>query len=83
MASGVYSTANLTGSRSGGGLASAWAVAHYLGEEGYLRIVGKIMEARDRLIAGIDAIPGLSVWGEPHAYIIAYGAGRDRHLRRR
>ena len=29
--SGVYSTANLTGSRSGGGLASAWAVAHYLG----------------------------------------------------
>ena len=72
--SGVYSTANLTGSRSGGGLASAWAVARYLGEEGYLRIVGKIMEARDRLIAGIDAIPGLSVWGEPHAYIIAYGA---------
>ena len=72
--SGVYSTANLTGSRSGGGLASAWAVTRYLGEEGYLRIVGKILTARDSLVAGIDAIPGLSVWGEPHAYLVAYGS---------
>ena len=72
--SGVYSTANLTGSRSGGGLASAWAVAHYLGEAGYLRIVGKILKARDALVAGIGAIPELSVWGEPHAYLIAYGS---------
>ena len=72
--SGVYSTANLTGSRSGGGVASAWAVAHYLGEAGYLRIVGKILAARDALVAGIDAIPELSVLGEPHAYLIAYGS---------
>ncbi len=72
--SGVYSTTNLTGSRSGGGLASAWAVAHYLGEEGYLHIVDKILKARDSLVAGLNAIPGLSVWGEPHAYLIAYGS---------
>jgi len=72
--SGVYSTANLTGSRSGGGVASAWAVAHYLGEEGYLRLVGVILKARDSIATGIAAIPGLRVWGEPHAYMIAYGS---------
>jgi glutamate/tyrosine decarboxylase-like PLP-dependent enzyme len=72
--SGTYSTANITGSRSGGGIASAWAVMSYLGEEGYLRIVGSILEARDRMVTGIGAIDGLEVNGEPHAYILTFGS---------
>ena len=71
---GIYATANLTASRSGGGIASAWAVLHYLGEEGYLRIAREILETRGRLIAGINAIDGLEVLGRPDAYLIAFGS---------
>ena len=72
--SGMYSTQNITGSRSGGGVASAWAVMQYLGEEGYLKIVGAILDIRRRLIAGIGSIDGLEVWGGPDAYLIAFGS---------
>lgn len=73
--SGLYSTQNMMGSRSGGGLASAWAVLHYLGEKGYLDIVGKVLDVKERFIDGIRAIDGLEIWGEPHAYLIAFGSG--------
>ena len=71
---GAYSTQNLMGSRSGGGLASAWAVLNYLGEEGYLERVGKILETRERFLEGIRRIDGLEIWGEPQAYLIAFGS---------
>ena len=71
--SGLYSTRSNTGSRSGGGIASAWAVLNYLGEEGYLRIVERILNTRDRFIDGINAIDGLQVYGTPHAYLVAFG----------
>ncbi len=72
--SGTYSTQNLMGSRSGGGLASAWAVLNYLGEEGYLERVGKILDTRERFLDGIREIDGLEIWGEPEAYLIAFGS---------
>ena len=72
--SGTYSTQNLMGSRSGGGLASAWAVLNYLGEEGYLERVGKILDTRERFLDGIRRIDGLEIWGEPEAYLIAFGS---------
>ena len=72
--SGTYSTQNLMGSRSGGGLASAWAVLNYLGEEGYLGRVGKILDTRERFLDGIREIDGLEIWGEPEAYLIAFGS---------
>ena len=72
--SGIYSTPNIIGSRSGGGVASAWAVIHYLGERGYLDIVGRIMEIRRRFVGGIRAIEGLEVFGEPDAYLVAFGS---------
>lgn len=64
---GVYSTANITGSRSGGPLASAWAVMNYLGEEGYLRIFADQRDIKQRLIKGIEDIDGLDVIARPHA----------------
>ena len=72
--SGMYSTQNLMGSRSGGGLASAWAVLNYLGEEGYLERVGKILDTRERFLDGIRGINGLEIWGKPEAYLIAFGS---------
>ena len=72
--SGTYSTQNLMGSRSGGGLASAWAVLNYLGEEGYLERVSKILDTRERFLDGIRGIDGLEIWGEPEAYLVAFGS---------
>ena len=71
---GAYSTQNLMGSRSGGGLASAWAVLNYLGEAGYLERVGEILDTRERFLDGIRGIDGLEIWGEPQAYLIAFGS---------
>lgn len=71
---GTYSTQNLMGSRSGGGLASAWAVMNYLGEAGYLERVNRILDTRKRFVDGIQRIDGLEVWGEPEAYLIAFGS---------
>ncbi len=64
---GIYSTANITGSRSGGPLASAWAVMNYLGEEGYLRIFAAQRTIKQRLMAGIEGIGGLEIVARPHA----------------
>ena len=64
---GVYSTANITGSRSGGPLASAWAVMNYLGEEGYLRIFADQRDIKQRLMTGIAEIEGLEIIANPHA----------------
>ena len=71
---GLYSTPNITGSRSGGAVASAWAVMQYLGEEGYLKSVECILGIKQRLMDGIRAIDGLEIWGEPHAYHFGFGS---------
>jgi sphinganine-1-phosphate aldolase len=55
----------LLSSKSGGPMAGAWAILNFLGEEGYKRIVQEVQEATKKLIAGVNAIEGLQVLGEP------------------
>ena len=75
---GTYSTPTITGTRSGGGVASAWAVMTHLGEEGYLRIYEAQRRIRERLVEGIGAIEGLVVLGRPHAlHVTFYADGFD------
>lgn len=73
---GVYGTSTLTGARPGGPIAAAWAVMHYLGEAGYLRLAKAAMETTQKLIAGVNAIPGLRVLGNPHATVFAVASDR-------
>lgn len=61
-------------SRSGGPMAGAWAALHALGEAGYVQIVREVQEATERLIAGINAIPGLRVLGAPAMCMFAFVA---------
>ena len=56
-----YSAQGFVGSRSAGPVAAAWAVLHYLGEEGYLDYTRQTMENKKRLAAGIEALDGLKV----------------------
>ena len=71
---GVYSTPNISGSRSGGAIASAWAVMRYLGRDGYRDVVGRLMRVRQALVDGIESIEGLSVYAEPHSFQFAFGS---------
>jgi sphinganine-1-phosphate aldolase len=71
---GVYATPALSGGRSGGVIAAAWAVFHYLGEQGFVRLARQAKEATDKLKAGIDAIPELFILGDPEATVFAIGS---------
>jgi glutamate/tyrosine decarboxylase-like PLP-dependent enzyme len=69
---GLYASSGILGTKSGGPIAAAWAVMHYLGEEGYLRLTRTALEATDALIAGLRRIPGARVLGEPDATLVAF-----------
>ncbi|HSK01846.1 MAG TPA: aminotransferase class V-fold PLP-dependent enzyme [Kofleriaceae bacterium] len=69
---GIYASPTLLGTRPGGPIAAAWAALHALGEDGYRALAAAAADAADRLRAGIAAIPGLALLGEPHASIVAY-----------
>ena len=71
---GVYATPCLAGARPGGTMAAAWAVMHYLGEEGFMALAEKARAATEKLIEGINAIPQLYVLGDPDATVFAFGS---------
>ena len=69
---GLYGSPTMPGSRAGGAIAAAWAVLHYLGEEGYLRLARTVMDTARALMDGINTIPGLRVLGEPDMSIFSF-----------
>jgi sphinganine-1-phosphate aldolase len=71
---GLYGTQAFLGTKPAAPIGAAWAVLHYLGEEGYLRLARETMEATERLIAGVQAIEGLHVWGRPDMCVLAIGS---------
>jgi len=71
---GGMRTPTAAGTRPGGAIAAAWAVLHYLGEEGYREKARAVTETREKLEAGIREIPGLHVHGRPRLGLFAYGA---------
>ncbi len=71
---GLYGSPAMLGTRSGGGLASAWAVMHHLGADGYRRLASDALAARRTIQLGVESIEGLSVRGEPEATLLAFGA---------
>jgi len=71
---GVYASPGLLGTRPGGAIAAAWAALHAIGLDGYLEIAESVMETTRRLKEGIDAIPGLTILGEPAMSVFAYGS---------
>jgi sphinganine-1-phosphate aldolase len=67
-----YVTPSMTGTRPGAAIAAAWAVMSYLGEDGYLRVVRETLRHVRTFQAGINAIDGLRVMGEPVMTVFAY-----------
>jgi glutamate/tyrosine decarboxylase-like PLP-dependent enzyme len=64
----------MAGARPAAPIAAAWAVMNYLGEEGYLRLAGRIRGTTRKLRAGIAGIPGLEVWAQPVMGVFSFGS---------
>ena len=71
-----YSMVNTTvqSTKSGGPMAGAWATIHHIGDEGYLALTRRAMDATDRLIAGVKAIDELQVMGSPVMSLFAFSS---------
>lgn len=62
---GLYGSATTAGTRPAAPIAAAWATINYLGEAGYRRLTAQVRDAARRLRAGVEAIEGLHVTGDP------------------
>jgi sphinganine-1-phosphate aldolase len=70
---GLYLSPTFAGSRPGALSAACWAALMSMGERGYLEATKKILDTAARIKAGIRAIPGLKVLGNP-LWVIAFGS---------
>ena len=71
---GVYGSSGMLGTKSGGSMASAWAVMHFLGDDGYLRLTRQAREATLQLATNIRNTPELVLRAEPDSTLLCFGA---------
>lgn len=74
---GIYASFAMAGARPAAPIAAAWAILNHLGEDGYVAQATRIRDTTQQLRAGIEAIPGLRVWGEPVMSVFSFGS--DTH----
>jgi len=70
---GLYFSPTLAGSRPGALSAACWAAMVATGEQGYLDATQRILATAAGIKAGIQAIPGLRILGDP-LWVIAFTA---------
>ncbi len=61
-------------SKSGGPMAAAWAVLHFVGDAGYLEIARRKMETTARIAEGISRIAGLRLLARPDMTLVSFTA---------
>lgn len=57
--------------RSAGPLAAAWTVLNCLGEEGYLKLARKVLNARNKLVEGLKRL-GFKILGTPESSLLTF-----------
>ncbi|UMG94734.1 aspartate aminotransferase family protein [Nocardioides sp. TF02-7] len=58
--------------RSGGPVAGAWAVVQALGDDGYLELTRKALEATDAVVAAVEEAPALRLVAPPDSTLVAF-----------
>ncbi len=71
---GLYASSGALGTKSGGSMASAWAVMHHLGDDGYLRLTAQAREATLKLANFVRESPHLVLRAEPESTLLCFGA---------
>lgn len=74
---GIWLSPTIAGTRPGGAIAGAWATLRAFGVDGYLELHRGLLATSDALRAGIAAIDGLAVLGDPPAGVFAVGSTSD------
>ena len=59
-------------SKSGGPMAAAWAALNFIGDDGYLEIARRKLEATKRLAQGIEQINGLRLMVKPDMCMLSF-----------
>ena len=77
---GVYGSSGVLGTKGGGSMAAAWAVMHYLGNEGYMRVTSAARSACLELAAAVAATPELAIRAQPRTTLLAFGAADEEQL---
>ena len=77
---GVYASSGMLGTKSGGPIAAAWAVMHYLGDDGYLRLTRSARIATEKLAQHISTHPHLSLLAQPDALLLSFVANEPQRL---
>lgn len=73
---GGMTTPTVAGTRPGGAIASAWAVLHYLGVDGYRERTRRALAAQRRIARGVEDL-GLQVHGDPKLSLLAFGMAQE------
>eukprot|EP00794_Sanderia_malayensis_P016658 gene16658-18348_t len=71
---GMYASATIPGSRSGGLIAATWAAIMLYGEQGYVDCTRKIVKTRQFIERELRKIEGLVILGEPQVSIVAFAS---------
>jgi glutamate/tyrosine decarboxylase-like PLP-dependent enzyme len=71
---GTYGSFAMAGARPAAPIAASWAVLHYLGEDGYVRLASVIDETTRKIQEGIASIPELHVFGDPVMSVFSFGS---------
>lgn len=69
--SGLYGSPGVAGARPAGPIATAWAALTYLGETGYVEIMRELMSTAAEVRAGIEALDGVEIVGDPIGPVLA------------
>jgi glutamate/tyrosine decarboxylase-like PLP-dependent enzyme len=77
---GMYGSSGILGTKSGGPIASAWAVMRFLGHNGYQNVTRSARASAVRIAAHIDAHPLLVLRAQPDTTLLCFGtADPKRH----
>lgn len=75
---GMYGSSGILGTKSGGSIASSWAVMRYLGEDGYLRVTRSARETAVAIADHINNTESLVMRAQPDSTLLAFGARDEK-----
>jgi glutamate/tyrosine decarboxylase-like PLP-dependent enzyme len=70
---GMYGSSGILGTKSGGPIASAWAVMHHLGDNGYQQATQVSRDSAVRIARHIEQHPLLTLRAFPDSTLVAFG----------
>lgn len=74
---GIYASPSMPGTRPGGPIAAAWAAMRAMGEDGYMELTRRTMDAAQTLKSGVADIEGLTILGSEHGPVVTIASVDD------